>query len=154
MARGDSCARLIGKREKALLHVARQQLGLSEEAYRDMLASVGCRSSVELDAGRFDEIMRRLEAGGFRRKRRHSSAPASGMDRSSTPEREPLLSRIGAELTIQKLPWSYADAIAGQMYGIRFVRWCEPMQLRAVVTALIKRKRKCDGLTIQDRQDT
>jgi len=44
--------RKIGNREKALLHVAKAKLGMDEDTYRSMLATVGVSSSVELTHAR------------------------------------------------------------------------------------------------------
>ena len=42
------------------------QLGFTEEEYRGLLSSVGVSSSKELDYGKFDELMDKLRACGFK----------------------------------------------------------------------------------------
>jgi phage gp16-like protein len=55
--------------------------------------------------------------------------------------KKPLLSKVGAILADMKLPWSYADSIAKQMHGIRFVEWCNPAQLHKIVAAMVINQR-------------
>lgn len=58
-------APLTGK-QKALLHTARRQLGLDEDAYRDLLeAHAGVRSSNELTQRTFDRVLAHLQSSGF-----------------------------------------------------------------------------------------
>ncbi len=132
--------RLIGRGEKAILHIAKVQLGMSEATYRDMLQSVGCESSVELDFARFDQLMERLKAAGFRRT--HSSAKKSGMHLKSAAHKRPMLSKMEAILADLGLPWSYADGIANQMFGIERVRFCDTEQTHKVLQALIIYQRR------------
>jgi len=131
---------LIGNKEKAILHIAKSQLGMSEAAYRDMLASVGCRSSVELDFSRFDQLMIRLKAAGFRHV--HTSAKRSGMHREPPAHKKPMISKMGAILAELQLPWSYADGISKQEFGIERVRFCDADQTYKVLQALIIHQRR------------
>lgn len=134
---------LIGNREKALIHVAKQQLGMDETTYRDMLASVGCESSKQLTRAKFDDVMRRMEAGGFRPI--HKSARKSGMDKPAADSKEPLLKKVGAILADCRLPWRYAEATAQNMFGVERLPWLTPTQLHKLVAALSvyqKRRRK------------
>lgn len=137
--------RVITKKQIALLHVAKAQLGLSEETYREMLASVGVLSSVQLDRKQFDELMRRLEAGGFRttstREYQRKKGPAK-RQYTPTPERARLLGKVGALLADMKLPDGYADGIARQMWGVDRVEWCRPDQLKGVIAALVRRQKR------------
>jgi len=59
----------LSNRQKAVLHVAKTQLALDEETYRDILeAHAGVRSSVSLTYGGFLRVMRHFEACGFERR--------------------------------------------------------------------------------------
>jgi hypothetical protein len=61
---------MINNRQKAILHIAKAQLGLSEEQYREILkAQGGAESSVHLDDFGFDKVMRFLAQLGFKKKR-------------------------------------------------------------------------------------
>jgi transposase len=53
---------MISKEKKAVLHVAKSQLHLDDDTYRDLLASVaGVRSSNDLTDVLFDRVMKHFE---------------------------------------------------------------------------------------------
>lgn len=57
----------IGAKQKALIHVAKTQLGLNDDRYRDLLRSTcGVESSKELDYFQYDKLIKRLRELGFR----------------------------------------------------------------------------------------
>lgn len=62
---------MINNKQKALLHVAKAQLGLAEEEYREILkAHGGAESSVHLSEFGFEKVMRFLaEQLGFKQKK-------------------------------------------------------------------------------------
>ena len=69
---------MINNRQKAILHIARAQLGLSEEQYREILkAHGGAESSVHLDDFGFDKVLRFFVKMGFKKKTagRHGGRP-------------------------------------------------------------------------------
>jgi len=126
---------LIGNKEKAILHIAKQQLGMSDEAYSDMLGSVGVSSSKELDFQRFDELMERLKGAGFRKI--HKSARKSGMDKKPPRGKAAMLSYMEAILADMNLPWPYADGMSKRMFGIERVRFLTEEQTYKLLQALI-----------------
>jgi len=130
----------IGNKEKAILHVAKSQLGMDEETYRAMLADVGVASSKDLTQAQFDEVMRRMQAGGFRVV--HKSARKSGMHRQPPRDRDEMIGKIEAILADLKLPWSYADGIARQMFRVEKLRFCSSDQTYKVMQALIVYQRR------------
>lgn len=57
----------ISSGQRALLHVARAKLGMSEEAYRALVArAAGVASSRDLDRAGFDRVVAELQRLGFR----------------------------------------------------------------------------------------
>ena len=61
---------MINNKQKAILHIAKAQLGLSEEQYREILkAHGGAESSVHLDDFGFDKVLRFFVKMGFEKKR-------------------------------------------------------------------------------------
>jgi len=61
---------MINNKQKAILHIAKVQLGLSEEQYREILkAHGGAESSVHLDDFGFDKVLRFFVKMGFEKKR-------------------------------------------------------------------------------------
>ena len=62
-----------------LLHVAKRQLGLPDDAYRDVLYNTaGVRSSKDLDPAGFDVVMDRFKALGFQSTSRRKPLDARG----------------------------------------------------------------------------
>lgn len=49
----------------------------------------------------------------------------------------PLVSKIGAILADQKLPWTYADGIAKKRFGVDTVEWCGTVALQKIVQMLV-----------------
>jgi len=136
---------IIGNKEKALLHVAKSGLGMTEDEYRDLLGSVGCQSSTELTRAKFDVVMRRLEAAGF--------APRSRSVKKSGPPadaKRPLMGKIGAILGDAGLPWAYADGMSRRMFGVQTVRWCTVEQLHKIVAALSIYQRRRAGRSAEE----
>jgi len=129
----------LSKKQIALVHVAKNQLGLDETEYREMLRSLyGVSTSKALDNEQLEDLMHRFKAAGFRPA--HSSARTSGMHRKPASSRERQLGKVAALLADMSLPWRYADSIAARMYGIPRVRWLEHEQLTAVISALVKKQ--------------
>lgn len=58
---------------------------------------------------------------------------------------QPQLRKINALLVDQSLSWEYADSIATNMFGVKQVQWCDGRQLRAVISALMKRQKRHGG---------
>ena len=57
----------IGRKKKALVHIAKEDLHLDEESYRQILKGVaGVESSTQLSVEGFEKVMRRFEEMGFR----------------------------------------------------------------------------------------
>lgn len=125
------------KTELARIHATKAELGMDDDTYRDMLQSVvGVRSTAKLDRAGRAKVLDRLRALGA------TGTPRGRPHNMNTPARAPLLSKIEALLADQKLPWSYADAIARQMYRRDRVTFCDETQLTALVVALTKRQAK------------
>ena len=58
---------MLSKKQIAVLHVAKRDLGLDDEDYRAILARYGgCDSAADLDLLGFDHVMRYFTALGFR----------------------------------------------------------------------------------------
>ncbi len=130
---------MITKKQLALIHIAKNQLGLSDPEYRALLAEFGVKSSKDLTNPQFDRVMKKFQADGF--------VPINNATRTTprtTPERAkaPMMRKIGAILNELNLTWAYADGIARRMFGVDKVDWVHPDQLHAVVTALVKKQQR------------
>jgi hypothetical protein len=57
----------IGRKKKALVHIAKEDLHLDEESYRQILKGVaGVESSTQLTEEGFEKVMRRFQQMGFK----------------------------------------------------------------------------------------
>jgi hypothetical protein len=57
----------IGRKKKAVLHVAKEDLHLDEESYRQILKGVaGVESSTQLTVDGFEKVMKRFQEMGFK----------------------------------------------------------------------------------------
>jgi hypothetical protein len=57
----------IGRKKKALVHIAKENLHLDEESYRQILKGVaGVESSAQLTVEGFEKVMKRFQEMGFR----------------------------------------------------------------------------------------
>lgn len=116
-------------RELGMIHVAKKQLALDDDAYRDMLWSVArVRSAADLDAAGREAVIAHLKARGFR--------PAGKRRPRPPADRAALVAKIRALLIEAGRPDTYADGVARNMFGIEQFQWCDPDQLRRIVAAL------------------
>jgi len=126
------------KRELAKIHIAKAALGLDDDTYRALLMDVtGVDSSSKLHAKQRAAVLERFESKGWTSKNNKNNT--HGKSPTTTTDKAGLMSKIGALLADQKLPWSYANGIAKQMYKVACVDWCDQRQLRGIITALVKR---------------
>jgi len=120
------------KSELAQIHIAKQQLGLDEDTYRQMLWTVGrVTSARDLDHAGRKSVLDHMESRGWKR---HAKPKVSDLKKS-------LVGKVEALLADMKLPWSYADGIARQMYKRDKLQWCNTSELRGIITALTNRQR-------------
>lgn len=134
------------RRDLAKIHIAKKQLGLDDQTYREMLHNVaGVESAADLDRRGRSKLLGHLRNIGFRST--HKSAKASGMHIPAAWDRAPMTSKIGAILAELKLPWGYADGIAKRMFKVDKMRWLERNQLHKLVAVLVymQKRAKADG---------
>ena len=131
---------LIGNKEKAVVHIAKQQLGMTEEEYRAALLKFGVASSKNLTFYQYEGFLQKLKADGFVLKNQQKGI--YGHHPRASWDRAPLLKKIGALLVGMKLTWSYADGIARRMFKVDCVSWCVPDQLHSIVAALEYKRRR------------
>lgn len=125
----------LRRSQLAQIHIARKDLGLDEDTYRAMLMDVaGVDSAADLTAKGRRDVLARFESKGWKNKKHR--AP------EVTAEKAPYIRKIGALLADMKLPWSYANGVAKQMFKKQRVQWCDTKQLHAVVVALLDEQTK------------
>lgn len=58
---------------------------------------------------------------------------------------QPQIRKINALLVDMSLSWEYADSMSDRMFKVRQVQHCDSLQLRAIISALVKRQQKQGG---------
>ena len=134
-------------RELGAIHIAAKSAGLDDDAYRAMLQAVcGVRSAADLDAAGRRQVLDHLRRQGQpSRSRARLDAAAHTADRPrnfGSAERGPLLAKIEALLTAQRLPWAYAQGIARRVAKKDRLEFCAPAELVKVVAALTYQQRR------------
>jgi phage gp16-like protein len=117
-----------------LIKMGQKQLGLADDAYRDMLfALTGKRSSTEMHDAEHARVLDHLINSGARLKwnrRAHMKI---------AEEKKPLVGKIRILLLhLGNRSDGYADALAKRMYRVDRFEWCDVRQLIGIVTALSK----------------
>lgn len=140
------------KSDLAKIHIAKKQLVMDDDSYRDMLHDIaGVRSAAQLNQKQRWSVIRELKKRGATFTKSNKHGKPKNFDK--LPD---YVTKVEALLADMKLPWSYADSIAknitggngnnGQDPGIAKLQWVKkPEHWRAIITALtkeqIKRKR-------------
>ncbi len=125
------------RKELAMIHLAKQQLQLDDEMYRDVLRGVcGVSSSADLDAdGRRKLLAWFRDRGGWASKRRTEGHPGKPHN-FNDPERGPYFRKIEAFLAEARRPWAYADGMVKRMFRVDRLAFCTVAQLRTVIAAM------------------
>jgi phage gp16-like protein len=136
---------MLTNKQKALIHVAKQRLGMTEPEYRALLSSYGAESCTQLRQGQFDSLMRRLgelgfTAQGFRKKTRRIKRAAKP---ASVPKsRELLRAKVRERMAELGLRDGYVDAMARHMFGVDAWAWLDAEGLYKLVAALTYHQRR------------
>lgn len=140
------------KKATAQIHIARKQLALDEDTYRQMIATVtgGKRSCADCTVAELYQVLQHMKDRGFKARPRKRVAQHPGTPHNL--DREPMLQKVEALLAELKAPWSYADAIARQQTGIARVAWLKkPADLKALIAALdveLEKRRLLESLEV------
>jgi phage gp16-like protein len=122
------------KSDLARIHIAKAQLRLDDECYRDMLFQItGHRSAADLDARQRYQVLDRMKQCGWLEQndaaRKHPGRPRNIAS-------VPMLRKVEALLADAKRPWEYARAMAEKMFKVAKLEWLQPDQLHKLVAAL------------------
>lgn len=117
----------------AKIHIAKKDLGLDDDTYRDVLWRVtGKRSCKDMTIAQLQDVVKDMENSGFKPK----AAPKHGKKPSVVGKREPLMGKIHAMLTDMGLHWNYAHGMADSMFKIKRLQWLNDSQLYKLTQAL------------------
>jgi phage gp16-like protein len=124
----------------ARIHIAKKQLGLDDDTYRDMLFSIGrVRSAGDLDFAGRRRVLEHLASRGFKSTAKRA-APATGWEwvNNAAEDKKPMLRKVAVMLRDAGRGKEYVDGIAKKMCHVERVEFCTPKQLHDVVSALVK----------------
>lgn len=117
----------------AKIKIAQSQLGMEDDVYRAMLARVcGKTSCTQMNLAELQAVAAEMKRMGFKQ----TAPKGKGMRPHLTPDREALLNKLEALLTVGDKSWQYADGMAKRMFGKDLVRFLTPEQLYKLVQAL------------------
>lgn len=131
-----------------IIHTVKGALGLDDDAYRDMLAGYGVKSSKDLShfkAAQFlADLERKAVAAGVWKVR---GAPRGKGKRPHNIEqgrnsRARQLEKIEALLTVGGKSWAYADALALRICKVEKIAWVRDDELYKIITALRKQAQR------------
>jgi len=139
---------MISKNKLAQIHVAKAQLGLSDDEYRAILArTAGVSSAKELTDRNVGAVIHEFRRLGFQPK-----APKRAGRVPNNLYRDEMVAKIEAQLSELGASWGYAEAIARRQTGIARIEWLKTeKQYRGVIAALDVELEKRDRLAAIDR---
>lgn len=128
--RNESRSSLLAK-----VHIAKKDLNLPDDTYRDLLERVGGnRSAAKLTDRQLVAVVAELRAKGWQPK----AAPSKGRKPRAPKDAKSIMSKIEALLAEAKRPWAYVESMGKRMYGVERLEWCTADQLHGIMVALIK----------------
>ena len=122
----------------AKIHIGKKELGLDDETYRQGLQQITDKTSCrEMNIAELLKVLQAMQAKGFKvRSKFKEKRPTPRADKA------PYLAKITALLCNQGKPQKYADRIAKKAFGVDFVHWLEPWQLKKVIQMLAVHERR------------
>lgn len=128
------------QRDLAKIHVAKKQLQIDDEQYRDILWTLArVRSAADLDTHGRAQLLAYLRKLGFRAKRGTSHHEG----RPHNTDSDDQLKKIEALLADQRLPWSYVNGIMQQMKIQQpRIEFLSAQQKTAIIAALTRRQKR------------
>lgn len=121
-------------RQLGRIHAGKKALGMDDDTYRCLLERVtGKRSSADMTGAQRNQVIAELVRLGFKaddtaaRKRGWAGKPKA---------MTPMLRKVEALLADNKRPWSYAHAMAKQMFKRDRLEFLRPDEMHKLVSAL------------------
>ena len=130
----------IRKALLAKIHMAKKDLGMDEETYREMLKAFGLTSCKGADIPTLERVSAHLKGCGFVTKQTPKYKKQFGKRPRKLVENDrecgPLLSKIEALLADGGYVWNYGHALAKRIAKVDRLEWCDWRQLHKIVAAL------------------
>ena len=116
----------------AKIHVAKAQLNMEDDVYRQFLRETTGQSSCrDLDLLQLQRVIAKMERLGFKPTRKNiGTKPLHKTDVSA------MMNKLTALLATSGKSWAYADGMARHMFGKEQVNQLDAMSLRKLIAAL------------------
>ncbi|MCW3583865.1 gp16 family protein [Burkholderia cenocepacia] len=122
---------LIAKTTLAKIHIAKQQLAMTDDEYRTVLRSVaGVGSAKDLTPEGAHKLLKHFERCGFQPKRPVGRRPNVEASRAYR------LRKIEALLAASGRPWSYLDGMVKRICKVDAIEFCDGEMLGKLIAAL------------------
>lgn len=121
----------------AKIHIAKKELGLTDEIYRDILhLHFKVESAAKLSDRQCTVLLNHFKALGWKPAptKRAGQRPFKAKGRAPL-SKEALIGKIEAHLAERKLTWNYAHAMAKRICKVDKVEFCDAVQLWKLVAA-------------------
>lgn len=121
----------------AKIHIAKKELGITDETYRDMLhLHFQAKSATELSPRQITVLLNHFKAKGWQPKRPGRAGKRPFQAKGQAPaSKDRLINKIEAHLAERKLPWNYAHAMAKRICRVERVEFCDETNLLKLVAA-------------------
>lgn len=121
------------------IHIGKNQLKMTDNQYRVfLLDAVDKHSCAVMSDAELMQVLQAMRKQGvvFTSTKFKENRPTPRADKAK------YLAKITALLTNQGKPQKYADAMAKKAFGIEFVNWLEPWQLKKIIQMLAVYERR------------
>lgn len=143
MAGTQQHGRTLRHRQLAAIHLAKRDLGLSDEDYRAALRNAtGLESAGDMNDHQRGKVLAEMRRRGFDTAPAGRPAPPSLGPRPHNFATNPQYGKIEALLHECAKGWSYAAGISRNMYSKPRIEMCSAAELRGIITALEKYRRR------------
>lgn len=123
-------------RQLGRIHAGQKALGLDDDTYRALLERVtGKRSSADMTSDERNAVIAEMVRQGFEDEEAEGRK-AVFAGKPKNVQGVPLLRKVEALLADHKRPWSYAHAMAKQMFDRDRLEFLRPDELHKLVAAL------------------
>lgn len=131
------------KQLMAQIHIAKNQLNMDDDNYRDVLKRItGKDSCKDLKTYQLVDVVQEMKRLGFKPKSTERSQKKHGKKPSVTKSKEALISKIEAMIADLDLSWDYVHEMANRMFAIERVQWLDEQKLYKLTQALAVYQRK------------
>ncbi len=122
---------LIAKTTVAKIHIAKQQLAMTDDEYRTVLRSVaGVCSSKDLTPEGAHKLLKHFERCGFKPKRDTGRRPHVARPRAAQ------ISKIEALLADAGRSWDYVGGMVKRICKVDAIEFCDDAMLGKLIAAL------------------